>query len=139
QWRAVRSDAMGPSEIHPYMIRDSNPLESLPFTRPAAVAGNPLSPGLALSETGSALLQYLADGPGHLTPVPPDLRRGRAAGIFREGSWHVTLDLDETDPSPAVLRPGMHGLVALAVWNGAAHDRNGQKTITPWVALEVEE
>ena len=39
------------------------------------------------------------------------------------------------DPHDAQLKPGEGTAIALAVWDGAAKDRNGQKSVSVWVPL----
>lgn len=50
-----------------------------------------------------------------------------AEGIYRDGSWHLALQLDAV---PA----GMP--LAFAVWNGSQQDRDGRKYFTTWLKLE---
>lgn len=50
-----------------------------------------------------------------------------AEGIYRDGSWHLALQLD-------AIPAGMP--LAFAVWNGSQQDRDGRKYFTTWLKLE---
>jgi DMSO reductase family type II enzyme heme b subunit len=50
-----------------------------------------------------------------------------AEGIYRDGSWHLALQLD-------AISAGMP--LAFAVWNGSQQDRDGRKYFTTWLKLE---
>ncbi len=123
QWRAVSSGPQLPPRTH----RDPNPWEAQPFATPARAAGNPLA------VPSGALAEYVASGLGTLTYVPDD---GKAYSQSRwsNGRWQVLIS-----------RP-RHGVASLsksstwaafAVWDGAAHDRNGQKSVTRWIRLKL--
>lgn len=131
QWRAVSSGPQLPARTH----RDNNPWEAQPFATPARAAGNPLAraAGNPLAVPSGALAEYVASGLGTLTYVPDD---GKAYSESRwsNGRWQVLIS-----------RP-RHGIASLsklstwaafAVWDGAAHDRNGQKSVTRWIRLKL--
>ncbi|MFQ5719482.1 MAG: c-type cytochrome [Acidobacteriota bacterium] len=134
QWRATQG--AGPAQAYPRLVRDANPLEALPRAFPARVAENPLSGPAGKTGQVPAVLEYTAAGPGSVTIVPAAARRGDGTGVWQDGHWRVALDLPMTGGEPD-LSDGTTTLAALAVWDGAAGDRNGQKTITPWVRLEI--
>ncbi|MFQ5670086.1 MAG: c-type cytochrome [Acidobacteriota bacterium] len=137
QWRATQG--IGPASAYPRLVRDTNPLEALPQARPASLAGNPLSGGPGRSPEVPAVVEYVAAGPGTLTVVPAAQREGTGSGAWEDGRWRVMVDLESRPDGTSRLGPGTRTLVAFAVWDGSAGDRNGQKTITAWVNLEVEE
>jgi hypothetical protein len=85
-------------------------------------AGNPVSIYFWNSARGSARMQ--AEGRGTTK------RTGEAfpaQGIYRDGSWHVAMELEN-------IAPGLP--LAFAVWNGSQQDRDGRKYFTPWLRLE---
>lgn len=50
-----------------------------------------------------------------------------AQGVYRDGSWHLALELD-------AIPSGMP--LAFAVWNGSQQDRDGRKYFTTWLKVE---
>lgn len=63
----------------------------------------------------------------------------RASSRFADGAWEVvfTRALDAIDEREVDLVVGRLVQVAFAVWNGAAGDHRGQKSITIWHELEL--
>ena len=55
---------------------------------------------------------------------------------MRAADDSVFIDYNGADRN---LAPGTASFVAFAAWDGAAGDRNGQKSITAWIPLEVAE
>ena len=83
-----------------------------------------------------------AVGFGTLTSQPLEGQNVRGASEHRDGVWRVVMSRDLTvdDPNDAVLRPGGTAtVVAFAVWEGSRGDRNGQKSVSTWLALALPE
>jgi DMSO reductase family type II enzyme heme b subunit len=62
----------------------------------------------------------------------------RADGAWNAGRWRVVLTRALGGPDGVKgLFPGKRTFAAFAVWDGASGDRNGQKSISSWIPLEV--
>ena len=61
-------------------------------------------------------------------------------GQWRDGTWSVVLlrPLSVASDAGITLEPGQRRSIAFAVWDGAVHDRNGQKLVSIWHDLELE-
>ena len=100
-------------------------------------AENPLSN----PHRSSAAEEAMAKGLGTLTSRPPTLQRVQAKGVWQGGRWQVVLHrpLASHERSALRLRPGQEVRVAFAVWDGHAADRNGQKSVSVWNILQLEQ
>lgn len=137
-WRAVGDDG-GPRYSYPLLIRDSSPLEHGPYVYPARVAGNPLSPRPHSEAPEPGVLELVAAGPGTVTALPRERTHARGGGTWADGTWTVVLRRRMAVGSRDVpLPPGTVTNVAFAVWDGAAGDRDGKKSITQWLPMEIE-
>lgn len=125
--------AVSTAEYHrPGTKRAAQPDVSLP----AKASGNPVVPAAGASG-GSSLM---ASGPGSVAFRLPTSRLVTARGQWREGRWTVvmTRPLVVDGKSGVSLVPGERASMALAVWDGAHRDRNGQKSISIWQDLVLE-
>jgi mono/diheme cytochrome c family protein len=110
--------------------------EVQPLFLTARAVGNPMAregrpvPGEELSAQGFGTLAPLSAGKRTL-----DVRAERT-----DGGWRVlfTRALASDAPEVVALLPGTRVFLAAAVWDGAAGDRNGQKSVTVWQELEIE-
>jgi hypothetical protein len=143
QWKAgweldlagVRSVAA----LHP-----ATPPDQHGYTDPASAdlyvtarsVGNPM----AVPERTSAGEMLTAQGFGTLTPIGAPEGKLGARGRYADGFWDLVLTrpLAACCPGELPLEPGAELSFAAAVWNGAASDRNGQKSVTVWHVLELE-
>jgi DMSO reductase family type II enzyme heme b subunit len=133
---------------YPNMAVDQYPLEERsagPRAHPTArqpkqfitawAAGNPRSdPSHALS--GSNLE---AKGFGTLSFRPRISQVTSAHGRWQEGRWTIVLRrvLKVSSEAGLELAGGDRCSIALAVWDGAARDRDGQKLVSIWHDLEL--
>jgi hypothetical protein len=87
----------------------------------------------------SAAEDLAAQGFGTLKARPPIDQTVEAHGVYETGSYRVMLkrSLEGKGENAVDLRPGTTAPVAFAVWNGAAGDRNGKKSVTIWQELVV--
>lgn len=85
-------------------------------------AGDPVSIYFWNAARGSARMQ--AEGRGTTRRTGETFP---AQAVYRDVSWHVTMELDGVPP-------GMP--VAFAVWNGNQQDRDGRKYFSTWLKLE---
>ncbi len=65
-------------------------------------------------------------------PVNPEL-----VSAWRDGTWRVVMSrrLATDDPNDARVRSGSPITIAVAAWDGAKGDRDGQKSVSAWLSL----
>jgi DMSO reductase family type II enzyme heme b subunit len=83
----------------------------------------------------------IARGFGTLTSRGPTAQVARGGARRSVDGWAVVflhpLGAEEHDDA-VVLEPGRTLSIAFAVWDGAAGDRNGQKSVTIWHRISIE-
>jgi DMSO reductase family type II enzyme heme b subunit len=88
----------------------------------------------------SAVEALRAQGFGTLRARPPAQQTVSAKGVYGTDSYRVMLRRPLIAAGDAVaLRPGSAASAAFAVWDGAAGDRDGKKSVTIWQRLDIEE
>jgi DMSO reductase family type II enzyme heme b subunit len=105
---------------------------------PARASGNQIVP--TNDESGGTALHV--GGPRTVTFRVPQSQLVRAQGTWKDGRWTVVMTRALSVPSPddgISLDPGARASVAFAVWDGMHQDRDGQKSITIWQDLEIEQ
>jgi mono/diheme cytochrome c family protein len=112
------------------------PEDAAPLLLMARAVGNPM----ARTQRSSSAEELTSTGFGTLASLPDDCTTLEASGLWEDGVWRVVFTRTLASGSPAVvdLAPGSRGYLAAAVWDGSAGDRNGQKSVTVWHALELE-
>jgi DMSO reductase family type II enzyme heme b subunit len=62
-------------------------------------------------------------------------------GIWHDGFWNVIFirDLKSKDADDVKFVPGKSVPVAIAIWNGEQHDRNGRKMVSNWYQLILDD
>ncbi|MBI1746301.1 MAG: c-type cytochrome [Acidobacteria bacterium] len=107
---------------------------------PAYLSG--LAAGNAFSQLSrsSPVEDLNAAGMGTLTAQPPKAQNVKGRGVWAEGKWRVLMvrPLNSPDAGDAKFPIGKAVPVAFAIWNGADHDRNGQKSVSVWYPLQLE-
>ncbi len=100
-------------------------------------AGNPLSNPLSKSSAEEAR----AKGLGTLTTMKPQFENIEAHGIWRDGTWQVVFKrkLKTKEKERLQFELGTPLNVAFAIWDGSKKDRNGQKMISIWNDLELQQ
>ncbi len=88
----------------------------------------------------SATEDLTAQGFGTLRARPRTDQAVDALGVYETGAYHVQLRraLRGGKTDAVSLAPGSRTPVSFAVWNGAAGDRDGKKSVTIWQELLVE-
>ena len=104
-----------------------------PAFNPARAVGNPLA---ALGRS-TPVENLVAGGAGTLTTS--DIQTVQGAGEWRDGRWRVLFArrLSETGDGLVRFAPGEGNDAAFAVWNGSASERDGQKSVSQFVRLEI--
>jgi hypothetical protein len=89
---------------------------------------------------GSAAEELTAQGFGTLRARPPVDQTVTAKGVYGKNAYRVVFrrSLQGQGEHPVTLQPGTTAPVAFAVWNGAAGDRDGKKSVTIWQQLRIE-
>ncbi len=77
----------------------------------------------------------VAKGFGTLTSLPQDEQTVEGRGVWRDGVWSVVMRRKLESDAPPALRRGRTHTIAVAVWDGGAGDRDGQKVISQWMEL----
>ena len=100
------------------------------------MVGNPRS----VAQRSSSVEDLNAVGFGTLTSQEPDGQNVHGASEYRDGIWRVVMSRarSDGDPNDANLL-GEHGstVIAVAAWDGSRGDRDGQKSVSAWLALSV--
>lgn len=107
---------------------------------PAVASGNAIVPGDG--QTGSGGSALTAGGPQTVTFRLPQNQAVDAQGQWTDGRWTVVMKRPLAAPSAGdgvSLAPGQRASIALAVWNGSQNDRDGQKRITIWNDLLLQQ
>lgn len=102
----------------------------------AQAAGNPRSAAVLRS----SVEDLNAAGFGTLTSQPVDAQNVHGASEHREWVWRVVMSrpLSSGDPNDFDLgAAGGTAVIAFAVWDGAAGDRNGQKSVSAWLPFSL--
>ncbi len=83
----------------------------------------------------------IAGGFGTLTSLPADNQSVQGYGVYANGQWRVIFarDLKAASPDNAQFEPGKFYPMAFAAWDGANGERNGQKSVSQWVSLSINQ
>ena len=103
---------------------------------PALAAGNLFaSPSYA-----SPVEDLIAGGFGTITSQPQEGQNVQGYGVWQEGKWRVIFSRELASPEETDISfsPGQVYPMALAVWDGENQERNGQKSTSQWVSLQLE-
>lgn len=101
----------------------------------AEAAGN----YLALPVHGSPVEDLVAGGFGSLTTQPLEGQNVQGYGEWRDGLWRVIFsrDLTSGEAEDISLAPEKLYSVAFAAWDGANQERNGSKSTSQWISLQL--
>lgn len=151
-WQAGRTTEDGsPADLdksYPNMIVDGYPFEKPADGKPAlerqppefltALAAGNLRADPTRAGSGDNLS---ATGFGSLTLRPKLSQVVKAQARWKDGKWTVVLrrPLGVDGKDGLSLAPGEPLSLALAVWDGSAGDRNGQKFVSIWHGFRLEE
>jgi hypothetical protein len=155
-WKAERQADLEPAfqdleKVYPNLGIDSYPnLLRSPLEQPARHALTLQSDPTFVTAWGagnivadpsrkSAAEDLTAEGFGTLRARPGRDQNVAAVGVFETGAYRVQLRraLETRQRDAVSLRPGSRTAVSFAVWNGAAGDRDGKKSVTIWQELLV--
>ncbi len=88
----------------------------------------------------SPVEDLLAGGFGTLTAEPADGQNVQGYGVWEDNRWRVIFsrDLVSEEADDASFKVGQVYSVAFAAWDGDNEERNGEKSTSQWVALQLE-
>ncbi len=108
-------------------------------TDPRHLTGLAAGNSLSLRSRTSSVEALVAKGFGTLTSLPKVDQKVKGRGAWQSGVWTVILQQPLDSPAaPLSLRKGKSLPVAVAVWDGAAGDRDGQKAVSQWMEMVIE-
>jgi hypothetical protein len=122
---------------HPDMFVDYYPFADDALYLPARYSGNLFASERLISPVES----LVATGFGSLTPLPLAGQTVQGYGEWQNGKWRVVFsrELASMDQYTELsFTPGRVYPLAFAVWDGANHERGGEKSTSQWVSLQVE-
>jgi mono/diheme cytochrome c family protein len=155
-WKAERQADLEPAfqdleKVYPNLGIDSYPnLARSPLEQPHRHALTLEMPPLFVTAWGAgnivadptrraAAEDLRAEGFGTLRARPRPDQSVASQGTWAQATYRVVLrrSLKPQGPDAVRLRPGRTVPVAFAVWNGAAGDRDGKKSVTIWQDFEL--
>lgn len=134
QWRADSQKGIpGSSADLGNGKADLEPSLDNPLYFPARNAGNPY----ALAQ--GAVQDLAAQGFGTIAPLADQTVKGK--GTYSDGHWEVVFKRSLGSPAKGhtAFAKGSSTDVAFAVWDGANQERNGKKSVSQFVTLQMSE
>jgi len=137
QWKAawqtdIERGFVDVEDAYPNAVADLYPFEDEEVFYPARAVGNV---GAEASRQ-TAVDNLLAGSFGTLTQAPDQVVQG--AGDWRDGTWRVLFARDLTvDGDYSQFAEDDSTNVAFAVWDGASGERDGMKSVSQFLTLEV--
>jgi hypothetical protein len=121
------------SAVDPLAVAAADYLD--PNYLPALASGNLFASATRVSPVEDVI----AGGFGSLTAQPADGQNVQGHGAWADGKWRVifTRDLTSQEADDVVFVPGQVYSLAFAAWDGANGERNGQKSTSQWVSLQL--
>lgn len=135
-WRAILQEEGRPTwrASRPNLYVDDDLWQRIEpdLAYPAYYVGNPISGAI-----GGPVTDLTSQAFGTLAPTETQLTRG--AGAWEDGVWSVVFerDLRVSADDEAALGGGVTTDMAVAVWDGARGDRDGQKAVSQFVKLSI--
>lgn len=132
-WQAdVDQGYVDVEDVNPNMHVDLYPFEDEEVFYPARAVGNVF----AQTDRATPVDNLLAGSFGSLTQAPDQLVQGK--GEWRDGKWRVLFARDFAvggDYTQFAVNDATN--VAFAVWDGAAGERDGMKSVSQFLTLDV--
>ena len=127
---------------YPYAEVDAEAVASVgdysdPNYLPALQAGNLFASAARLSPVED----LIAGGFGTLTSQAAEGQNVQGYGAWKDGKWRVIFsrDLASASAEDVTFAAGKTHAVAFAVWDGANNERNGQKSTSQWLSLQLQQ
>ena len=147
-WQADLAGRRDMDALYPDMYVDQYPFTSAcdptvagladyadPNYAPAMAAGNLF----AATTRTSPVEDLIAGGFGSLTAQPAEGQNVQGYGVWADGKWRVIFSRSLASPEAddIAFAPGQVYSMAFAAWDGANGERNGQKSTSQWVSLQL--
>lgn len=94
--------------------------------------------GNAELQAATSVEKLQAEGFGSLTSLAQEAQDGAGSGAFIDGKWRVVLTLP-IDQGGFTFTPGLTLPMAFAVWDGGRAHRGGEKAISTWYFVSLEQ
>ncbi len=82
--------------------------------------------------------KLVAEGFGTISPVEPDGQDASGKGVWRDGVWKVVISIPRVQERFTFER-GKTIPLAFAAWDGAKSERGGEKAVSTWYFLSLEQ
>ncbi len=147
-WQADIAARQDMETLYPNMYVDQYPFTSAgdavraapadytdPNYLPALASGNLF----ASAARTSPVEDLIAGGFGSLTSQPAEGQNVQGYGVWASGKWRVIFSRAFTshEATDVTFAPGKVYSMAFAAWDGANGERNGQKSTSQWVSLQL--
>ena len=121
-------------EAYPDVQSDLYPFHQDDTFYPGRAAGNLISQ----TSANSPVEDLVAAGFGTLTTA--DVQKVQGKGVWQDGKWYVLFarDMDLGGDFYVPFKRGQTTNVAFAVWDGASEERDGLKSVSSFVDLQIE-
>jgi len=143
-WQADLAARQDMETAYPNMNVDQYPFAKTAYPAPNDYADPNYVPAFAAGNSFAAVHtspveNLIAGGFGSLTTLPPDDQPVQGHGVYADGKWRVIFsrDLASLSPNDVAFEAGKIYPMAIAAWDGANNERNGQKSVSAWIALSV--
>lgn len=143
-WQADITARQDVELLYPNINVDQYPFAKGAFPAPADYLDPNYVPALAAGNLFAAthtspIEDVIAGGFGTLTAQPTEGQNVKGYGTWANNTWNVifTRDLTSTEESDIKFNPDKLTAVAFAAWDGANNERNGQKSTSQWVTLQL--
>jgi len=144
-WQADIAALQDMETLYPNMYTDQYPFAVGALPAPADYTDANYVPALASGNLfaavhASPVEDVIAGGFGSLTAQPADGQNVQGFGAWAAGKWQVIFsrDLTSKEQDDAAFTPGKMYSIAFAAWDGENNERNGQKSTSQWISLQVE-
>lgn len=143
-WQADIAARQDMETLYPNMDVNQYPFAEGALPAPADYTDPNYVPALAVGNLFAAAHQspvedLIAGGFGSLTSQPADGQNVQGSGVWENGKWRVIFSraLTSKEASDVAFAPGKVYSMAFAAWDGANGERNGQKSTSQWVSLQL--
>jgi hypothetical protein len=89
-------------------------------------------------QSKTSVEKLTAEGFGTVGPVVTDQQDGLGKGVWEDGSWKTVISIPRAQEEFSFER-GATVPVAFAAWDGASRERGGEKAISTWYFLSLEQ
>lgn len=137
QWRADRDPFAGGGlrleDVYPDIYADYYPFVNESTFYPALDAGN-----IMVRQNETPVQVLVAGGAGTIAPAGTATVYG--AGTWSDNTWKIVFSrkLEPASSAEVALRNGARFAISFAAWDGASGERDGMKSTSNWVDLDVQ-